>query len=705
MIPDLSLILNLHDETHYLARTLRSTEEAARFAAASGISTELVIVLDRPAAQTQEWVDRYRAGCFAAIRSVVVNNGSLGPSRADGIAIAQGEYFVLADGDDLISFNMFVGLMQTARSAGPDVIVIPEYSFQFGEGYAVVGYFGHPQIGPLQILFAHPFVSRIMMRRDRFPGSGFRDLPLSAGYAYEDWHFNSDALARGMRIVTAPGTILFYRKRRTSLSAGSTRISVGHIPPTLLANPEILLPIAAADYADWESGSGRQRRQNLVENAAPLIGNFVSSTICRELVAAANRIDPAVDMRRYDGQQIWSNVFEPTVPGYAYYRICEAIGPRRFTDVFLLPYLARGGAEKYLLNIMSGLAELYPDTSILVLTGERVDGHSWLERLPPGTAFIDLCQIAPESSDGDLELLTLKLMQATAPDARIHLKHCVFAYRFWDRFARVLSKANRAILYRFLDPQYTVEQRRFLGGYEFDFISNHMETLHRIVADHQQIIDADRQRFDHRQERWCWLPTECRTMRSAEQIGARGGGWRGRLLWASRLDEQKRPHLLPQLAAALRRRGLQVGIDVYGAPLLQEFDPAELSCDGLDYRGAFDAFDELDCDAYDGFIYTAEFDGLPNVVLEALGAGLPVIAPDIGGLAEVVLPNQTGWLVPSHGSEPALVDGFCEAICQLYEDAERRRGMALAAVELIASRHGRAMFLRRLRHVFGERRW
>jgi len=699
-MPDLSLILNLHDEAPYLARTMRSAEEAARYAAACGISTELVIVLDAPAAETQDWVSGYDADCFEDIRSIVVQNKSLGPSRVDGVRIARGEYFTLADGDDLISFNTLVALVETARAAGPDVILLPEYLFEFGEQYCVAKMYGHPEMGPLQALFAHPFVSRIMMRRDRFPAAGYRDVRLSRGYAYEDWHFNSEALARGVRFMVAPQTILFYRKRRTSLLAQAAGISVKHIPPTRLADPAVLLDLAATDYADWVSGPGRERRARLVEDTPGRIRDFITSPLCRELLGAANRIDPAVDVVRYQATPFWSNAFETTLPGYAYYRLCEIIGPRRFTDVFLLPFMARGGAEKYLLNIMHGLVEIDPDTTILVLTGQPILAHAWVDRLPPGSAFADLCQIAPECSEDERDVLTLKIIQAMAPSARIHLKHCDYTFRFWNRFGHVLASGNRGIFYRFLDVVSHDDGRRLERGYEFDFISNHLDTLHLLVADNEQIVRRDRQRFGYHPERWRWLPTACHTARSTEQVRARAAGWRGRLLWASRLDDQKRPHLLPPLAAALRRRGMAVSIDVYGEPLLQVFDTAALQCEGLRYCGAYAAFEQLDPDAYDGFIYTAEFDGLPNVVLEALGAGLPVIAPDVGGIPEVVLPGETGLVVPPCDSHDALVDAFCDAIEQLYRDADRHRRMAAAAVELIEARHGHQVFLRHLREIF-----
>lgn len=702
MKPELTLVLNLHDETRFLRRTLRCSEEAVRYAAGFGIRTELVIVLDRPSADTQAWASRYQAACFADIRSIVVDNGSLGPSRADGVAVAQGDYVTLADGDDLISFNMLSAMMQTAREGGPESIVVPHYLVEFGDRHYVTTYYGDPLVGAIQTLFSHPFNSRILIERQRFEQIACLDVPLGTGYAYEDWHFNSEALARGMRFLPAPDTILYYRRRVSSLSAGSRTISVGQIPPTSLAAPETVLSLLSPAYAEWVEGPAAQRHRDVLEQVEPETRRFLNSPAFRELTAAANAIDPAVEPRFYADTHIWTNLREASHTGLAYYRLCEIVGARRFTDVFLLPFLARGGAEKYLLNIMQALTTLNPETAILVLTGQPISEHHWLDRLPAGTAFVDLRQVGPDCSEADIELLTLKAIQSVAPGARVHLKHCAYTLEFWNRFGRVLASSNRGILYRFLDVPYEHGGRRFLDGYEFDFISNNLETLRSLICDHQRLVELDRQRFDHHHQRWHWLPTECRLARSADQVKARAPGWRRRLLWASRLDEQKRPHLLPALASAIRRLGVPVSIDVYGAALLQSFDTAELACEGLDYRGPFDAFEDLDCDAYDGFLYTAAYDGLPNVVLEALGAGLPVIAPDIGGIAEVVMPEQTGWLVPPYGSEEALVDGFCTAILSLYEDADRQRRMSLAAVELIADRHSRTEFLMRVRHILGD---
>ena len=84
---------------------------------------------------------------------------------------------------------------------------------------------------------------------------------------------------------------------------------------------------------------------------------------------------------------------------------------------------------------------------------------------------------------------------------------------------------------------------------------------------------------------------------------------------------------------------------------------------------------------------TAE--GLPNVVLEAMAAGLPVVATDVGGLSEVVKHGETGSLVA-----PKDVAALANAISHLLADDTLRAAFGQAGRRRVERRFSVAANLR-----------
>jgi glycosyltransferase involved in cell wall biosynthesis len=95
------------------------------------------------------------------------------------------------------------------------------------------------------------------------------------------------------------------------------------------------------------------------------------------------------------------------------------------------------------------------------------------------------------------------------------------------------------------------------------------------------------------------------------------------------------------------------------------------------YRGAMWPY----LGALDVFVLSSAWEALPLSVLEAMSCGLPVIATDVGGLAEAVADGDTGRLVP-HGDEEELA----RALGELLGDEDLRRRLGRAGRERWAQR-------------------
>ena len=76
--------------------------------------------------------------------------------------------------------------------------------------------------------------------------------------------------------------------------------------------------------------------------------------------------------------------------------------------------------------------------------------------------------------------------------------------------------------------------------------------------------------------------------------------------------------------------------------------------------------------AADLFVLSTRNEGWANVILEAMACGLPVIATDVGGNAEVIADADLGLIVP-FGDHAALVAALDQALTRKWDGARLRQ--------------------------------
>lgn len=697
---DVSVVLNMHREALLLAPTLRSLQACALEATGAGLTVELVAVFDRADDATREVFRSIPMPAFCRVREVEIDVGSLGLARNAGIEQARGEYIWTSDADDLVSSNCIVALREAAlRHHNPKAVVFLEYLCAFGDKYFNCRYVGSEWLTAADFAFHHPFVSRIFVRRDAFDVIRYDDLRVTSGFAYEDWFMNCELRAMGYDMLVAPGTVFFYRQRAGSLLQQANAASARMVPHSRLFDVARLKEDMVASRE--RVGNWRQfmkRRQEIFEanNTASLMKSEKLIGYMRD----AARLEPEIELCRIESAGSYSPLpWDAEHWGMQLEALYRMVGDEPFTDIVLLPWLKPGGAEKYILHILEEIAKQQPDAHILVIAGQSATKHEWVGRLPASAVFLDVYNAFPSLDEAERDMMLVRALLALAAErARMHVKSSAFSHRLLDAYAAVLRNRFRLVYYRFCDDVLRWRGESWRGPWGLMSMRRHLSSFWKVVSDCKAIVRDDLEVLGTLQSKYETIYTRCDVGAGVEQ----GPNPQRRLLWASRVGPQKCPELLVGIANALREAGVKVVIDVYGMPD-EGTDPHALfagSAGGIEYRGGFSGFHELPVSSYDAFLYTSSYDGLPNILLEALAAGLPVIAPDVGGIREVVLPGVTGWLVPGKDDQ-ALIAGYMSAVSELYACWEAVPAMANNGRALIERQHGAVAFSQRVGEVFG----
>ena len=97
--------------------------------------------------------------------------------------------------------------------------------------------------------------------------------------------------------------------------------------------------------------------------------------------------------------------------------------------------------------------------------------------------------------------------------------------------------------------------------------------------------------------------------------------------------------------------------------------------------------------ALDVFALPSRAEGISNTILEAMASGLPVVATEVGGNAELVAAGETGMLVPAQDPQ-AMAQALLRytsdaALRQIHSSAGRHRVEAEFSLDGMVERYGR----------------
>ena len=98
----------------------------------------------------------------------------------------------------------------------------------------------------------------------------------------------------------------------------------------------------------------------------------------------------------------------------------------------------------------------------------------------------------------------------------------------------------------------------------------------------------------------------------------------------------------------------------------------------------------------DVFVLPSIIEGLPGVILEAMYCKIPVVAYNVGGISEVVKPDETGWLVDK-GDESGFVTAIEEAL-----NKDKTSQISNKAYEMVCSQYLNEEIAKQFESVYYE---
>ncbi len=131
-----------------------------------------------------------------------------------------------------------------------------------------------------------------------------------------------------------------------------------------------------------------------------------------------------------------------------------------------------------------------------------------------------------------------------------------------------------------------------------------------------------------------------------------------------RIERQKRFDLLLEVVARLRTEIPAVRALIAGEGSLRRGLEDQVRRLGLGDRVQFVGHVHPVQDFYAGldfYVQTSEYEGTPNVVLEAMAMGIPVVATNAGGTGDLLRHGREGWLVPEFQAA-AVAEAVQEAL-------------------------------------------
>lgn len=372
------------------------------------------------------------------------------------------------------------------------------------------------------------------------------------------------------------------------------------------------------------------------------------------------------------------------------------------SHMIILPFFGIGGAEYVALCYCRAILQVASGTSVLLVVADRgktMGGYP----IPEGVMLIYLEDFLTNFDYPSKQQLLEDLIAVIRPDTIHNINSEVAWHLIHERGDQLIEKTN---LFASIFAMQFDKANRIIG-YAASFLQKGLPYLTGLITDNHRFIEDAAREFGLSEEQKSkfhpvYIPSRALNEQIIRVAKERIENFSSRIrskkflqaVWAGRADAEKRIDLFFDVAL----RTDFVTFDMYGKVIVDGDGGLEIpDLPNLTYLGGFTDVNEIFASKeYDALIFTSRWEGMPNILIEAATWGVPIIAPDVGGIRELV--NQdTGYLLPRYINASDYYKAF-ESIRNNPNEAARRAGNML---DLVLYRHNWDSFTASVRSLPG----
>lgn len=413
-----------------------------------------------------------------------------------------------------------------------------------------------------------------------------------------------------------------------------------------------------------------------------------------EMVAKAAEIEPLIAHSWREALQVKLPPFhsdEVVKQVVALYNLQKEAGWRRAKAVVVIPHCRLSGAARVSAHLANALGRIYGADELVVLRTD-LDVMQFPEWFPPGCRHVSMAA-ADRLSRAAQEKLLVEFIRSLHPEVVFNVNSRLL-WDAWRPYGKALSASTALYAYLFCNDKSVFG---YWDGYPLQKFYRYFDILSGVLTDSHDLADELRERYlvpPAQLDKVTTLETPVSELPPVTPSPVAVPGRRPRIFWASRFDRQKRVDLVISLASRMP----DVDFHLWGEAVLDNGKKMGSLPSNVMLEGVYEDLGQVPLSECDLWLYTSEWDGVPNILIDIAARGIPIVGTLVGGTGEV-LREGVSWPIRNVDD----VGAYETAAREVLRDPEGARNKARRLREYLGERRTTENYLEKLRSVLPER--